>query len=281
MWWKLLLLTVTVVACTATLASISYQQAKREAEIALDSIIVRAKPSPGTFDPAMVSHLPEIARRYFTHAIAVGAPLHTTARIEMEGTFLLGDSTSFQSYAMTARQVLSPPSELVWIPIMRSGAISISGSDALVQGKGWTRFWINSLVPVANNQTSPDLVRSAQFRSAMEGIWAPAALLPRPGITWSQPSPDVARVTIAAAQAPIVLDLTLSPNGAVREVVGLRWSNENPDKQFRLQPFGALVLSETTFEGFTIPSQVQVGNHFGTQAYFPFFEAQVTAAHYL
>lgn len=143
MWWKLLLLTVTVVACTATLASISYQQAKREAEIALDSIIVRAKPSPGTFDPAMVSHLPEIARRYFTHAIAVGAPLHTTARIEMEGTFLLGDSTSFQSYAMTARQVLSPPSELVWIPIMRSGAISISGSNALVQGTDGTDTFVS------------------------------------------------------------------------------------------------------------------------------------------
>ena len=276
MWWKLLLLTVTVVACTATLASISYQQAKREAEIALDSIIVRAKPSPGTFDPAMVSHLPEIARRYFTHAIAVGAPLHTTARIEMEGTFLLGDSTSFQSYAMTARQVLSPPSELVWIPIMRSGAISISGSDALVQGKGWTRFWINELVPVVNLHDSPDLNRSAQARAAMESVWAPASLLPANGVVWDQTGPDTARLTFETGIEPV--DLTLAADGRVLEVVTMRWSDVNADRVFRLQPFGGTIEAEQTFGGYTIPSALKVGNLYGSPEHFPFFQARITAA---
>jgi hypothetical protein len=258
-----------------------YLRANVTAEDGWKAIAANAAAVDGGFSTDVVAHLPESVRRYFVHAIAQGTPLKKTVELSMRGTFRLGEKSSAQSYDMEARQILAPPDQFVWIPTMRRGPLHISGSDALVSGQACTRFWINSLVPVANNQTSPDLVRSAQFRSAMEGIWAPAALLPRPGITWSQPSPDVARVTIAAAQAPIVLDLTLSPNGAVREVVGLRWSNENPDKQFRLQPSGALVLSETTFEGFTIPSQVQVGNHFGTQAYFPFFEAQVTAAHYL
>jgi hypothetical protein len=63
---------------------------------------------------------------------------------------LLGDRASFQTYAMSARQILAPPSEFVWIPSMQSGVMSISGSDGFDQGAGWIRFWINGGVPVIN-----------------------------------------------------------------------------------------------------------------------------------
>jgi hypothetical protein len=258
-----------------------YLAAEAETERGWASIAARSSPPDRHFSPEQVAELPETARRYFTHAIAPGTLLRTVVELQMTGTFRLGEKSSAESYAMQARQILAPPDQFVWIPTMRKGVIHISGSDALVSGQAWTQFWVNKLVPVANNRSTPDLVQSALFRSAMEGIWAPAALLPRPGVSWSQPGPDVARVTIATAGKPIVLDLTLSSDGAVREVVGLRWSNENPERAFQFQPFGAFVLRETTFEGFTIPSQVAVGNHFGTDAYFPFFEAQITAAHFL
>jgi hypothetical protein len=278
--WKLILLVVALlIVGAAALAFWSYRQANDEAESALAAIAGRAKPPIGTFDLAMVARLPEIAQRYFAHAIALGTPLRTTVQLEMQGTFLLGDKAKFQTYAMTARQILAPPSEFVWLPSMRSGIVHISGSDALVQGAGWTRFWINGLLLIVNQQSSPNLNRSAFTRSAMEAIWAPASLLPADGVTWEQTGPNKARLNFTTGIEPV--DMTLDLDGRVLEVVAMRWSDANPDKTFRLQPFGGSMEAETSFQGFTIPSLIKVGNHFGTDDYLPFFQAQITKAEYL
>lgn len=226
----------------------------------------------------MVADQPEIAQRYFAHAIATGTPLASVVELEMRGTFLLGDKDKHQRYAMNARQVLRPPFEFVWMPVLKSGPMTITGSDALADGRAWTRFWINGLVPVANVGSSPDLVRSASFRAATEGIWVPASLLPQNGVKWEQTGKDRARVTVTAVKPAIILDLTLSSDGAVREIVGQRWSNANAGKEFRLQPFGGTVEAEASFGGYTIPSRVSVGNHYGTGDYLPFFQAEIVRA---
>jgi hypothetical protein len=66
----------------------------------------------------------------------------------------------------------------------------------------------------------------------------------------------------------------------VREVVGQRWSNVNPEKRFRLQPFGGVIRGETSFQGLTIPTDVAVGNDYGTEDYLPFFQAKIASAKY-
>lgn len=278
--WKTLLVAGGLLAAGAmALAAWSYWQAGNDAEAAMRALAGRAKPAAGVFEPALVAGLPEIARRYFTHAIAAGTRLDTTVQLDMEGTFLLGDTSGFQTYAMTARQILAPPSEFVWIARMEAGLLHISGSDALVQGAGWTRFWINGLVPVVNVPASPDLNRSALTRSAMEAIWAPASLLPANGVIWEQTGSDTARLYFTTGIEPV--DMTLGPDGRVLEVVAMRWSDANPDKQFRLQTFGGTMEAEATFHGFTIPSLVNIGNHYGTADYLPFFQARIVAADYL
>jgi hypothetical protein len=136
------------------------------------------------------------------------------------------------------------------------------------------------LIPVANVGTSPDVIRSAQFRAASEGMWVPASLLPQNGVRWDQAGADKARVTITRVSPAITLELTLGKDGAVREVVGQRWSNANAEKQFRLQPFGGTVEAERRFGGFTIPARVSIGNHYGTEDYLPFFQAEIIEASY-
>lgn len=197
----------------------------------------------------------------------------------MSGTFLLGVKASYKTFAMTARQILAPPAEFVWISSMRSGILQIAGSDALVQGQSWTRFWISGLIPVVNQKSSHDLNRSASTRPAMEAIWAPASLLPGAGVTWEQTGPDTARPIFPTGIEPV--DLTLGPSGNVLEFTALRWSDANPDKTFRLQPFGGTAQAEAAFDGFTIPTELRVGNHFGTSDYLPFFQAHVTLSKYL
>jgi hypothetical protein len=280
MVWKIAGIALVLLVVGGAYLLLSYKQSMADAERAWSAISQRASPEEKHFDARMLDGLPEAARRYFTHAIAPGTPLRTAVELEMGGTFLLGDRTKFQTYEMRAKQMLAPPDQFVWIPFLRSGLLHITGSDALVGGKAWTRFWINSIVPVANSQSSPDLVRSAQFRSLVEGVWAPAALLISKEILWSEPAPDVARMTITSGAAPIVVDLKLDEAGAVKEVVGQRWSNANARGEFQLQPFGGTVDGEATFDGYTIPSILKVGNHFGTDEYLPFFQAEIISARY-
>ncbi|HEX8193382.1 MAG TPA: DUF6544 family protein [Allosphingosinicella sp.] len=254
--------------------------AMRSAEEAWRAVASRAEPAAGLFDPACLGGLPEIARRYFLRAIAPGTPLATTVELEMAGTFLLGDARRHRRFGMTARQILRPPFEFVWMPRLAAGAMRIDGSDALVAGEAWTRFFLAGLVPVADVRSSPDLVRSAVFRSAVEGIWAPASLLPERGVAWEQIGADRARVTLSRTEPEIAIELALNEDGTLREVAGARWSNANGERRFRLQPFGGTVLRSARFAGFTIPAEVHVGNHFGTADYLPFFQARIVDAVY-
>lgn len=259
-----------------------YLRAKREADKAYVSIARGQTAAPqAQYSPDMVEGLPEIARRYFDHSIAPGTPLYSVMELRMEGRLLLGNKEEFQNYVMTARQVLRPPDQFAWLPKMRAGAMRIMGSDTLVAGQAWTRFWLFGLFPVANERTSPDLVRSAQFRAAVEAaLWIPSSLLPLNGATWVQTGMNQARVTLGRVSPPIEILLTFDEIGRVLEVVGQRWSNANRDKTFRLQPFGATMLSEATYQGLTIPIQIVAGNHYGTSDYHPFFQVTITSARY-
>ena len=270
-----------LVAGGAVIGFGAHRRAAAHAEEAYAHIVARPDVARRRFDPEQVAHLPEIAQRYFRHAIAPGTPLYVGAELEMRGAFLLGDKEKFQTYDMVARQALRPPEQFVWIPRLRSGTMVITGSDALVSGRAWTRFWLLGLIPVANVPTSADLVRSAHFRAAVESaVWLPPSLLPENGVEWRQMAPDQARVVLRKYSPELVLNLTLDSDGAVREVVGQRWSNANPEMRFQLQPFGGTMTAEATFQGLTVPSEMAVGNHYGTDDYLPFFQARITHARY-
>lgn len=55
----------------------------------------------------------------------------------------------------------------------------------------------------------------------------------------------------------------------------MRWSNANPDKFWRLQPFGGTLSQFREFAGVMIPTQIEAGNFFGTADYFPFYRVRV------
>lgn len=279
LWSKIGLAAAAVVGGGVAAGYLSQRSAMIAAQQTYARIAAQPVPPVRHFDATQVAGLPEIARRYFQHAIAPGTPIYTVAELEMTGTFLLGDTKGFQTYRMTARQALRGPDQFIWLPRLRCGPISIVGSDALVGGDAWTRFWLLGLVPVAQEQTSPNLVRSAQFRAAVEsGLWLPTNLLPENGVNWEQIGPNEAEISFLRLEPQIVLRLTLSGNGAVKRVVGQRWSNANSERVFRLQPFGGTVSNERSFDGLTIPARVSVGNHYGTDEYLPFFQATITRA---
>lgn len=224
------------------------------------------------FNPEMISGLPEPAQRYFCYTICPGTALRPVTEIDMTGQFSLGTQSDPDYQPMEARQILAAPEGFVWAMHTR-GRMPVSGSDS----GSWTRFRIFGLIPVGRLGGDPDHSRSAFGRYVAESaIWAPAALMPGPGVKWSAVDEDTARVIISHGALEQAVDVTVDKEGRPVEVSFQRWSNANPDKVYRLQPFGAFMSDFREVGGYRLPFRVEAGNMFGTDVYFPFFLADVT-----
>ncbi len=241
-------------------------------------LAARQPANPHRFDPAMVADLPDPARRYFRFAIKPGTLLHTVAEIEMTGRFSLGTREAPGYMAMAAHQVLAAPEGFVWSMSATNGKMRLSGSDAAADEVSWTRFWLMGVIPVARISGTDDHRRSAFGRYVAEAVfWTPAALLPGPGVAWENVDDTTARVTVAHRGMEQSVDVTVDVEGGPVKVMFQRWSDANPHKTFRLQPFGGFLSEFREFGGFRLPTHVEAGNQFGTDGYFPFFIADVTS----
>lgn len=227
---------------------------------------------PGRFSAAMVSELPEAARRFFLYAIEEGAPLWRVAVITMEGRFSLGTKDAPNYLDMSATQVLAAPEGFVWKMSGGRGLMRLAGSDSAC----WTRFWMAGIVPVARLGGDADHRRSAFGRYVAEAVfWTPAALLPGPDIVWSEVDEATARVTLRHGDLEQSVDVTVDADGAPVQVAFPRWTNANPEGVYRLQTFGGHLSRFRRFGGFRLPTHIEAGNNFGTGDYFPFFIADV------
>lgn len=236
---------------------------------------------PQPYDPTMVADLPEIAQRYFARAIEPGTPLHRMVRLEMEGSFIMNGNPM----PMTARQILAPPAQgFVWQADVGAGLMRFGGSDGYHLAGGteesWTKFWLRGLIPLARIGGTEDHARAAATRVMMEAIWAPATLLPQFGAEWMQTGLDSAEIRFADTPGLEPIQITFDAEGMPLQVVALRWTDANPDKTYRLQPFGGRILEMGRHGGFLIPTRVEMGNLFGTPDYAPFFLATITSAEF-
>ncbi|OOG28742.1 hypothetical protein B1C78_00675 [Thioalkalivibrio denitrificans] len=249
----------------------------RSAQAVWDTLLAQREPAPESYDPAMVSELPEIAQRYFRTAIAPGTPLHGVARLEMEGSLILNS----REMPMQADQILAPPHGFVWRARAGTGWVRFAGSDGYRTGQtSWTRFWMWNVLPVARVADTEDHARAAAARMLMETVWAPATLLPEAGAVWTQTGPHQAEIRFPTIPRVEPIHLTLDAAGRVLEMTTLRWSDANPERIYRLQPFGGRMLAHASHQGFTIPTAMEIGNLYGTPEYAPFFRAILTRVEY-
>jgi hypothetical protein len=230
------------------------------------------------FDPASIAHLPDPARRFFLFAIARGARLPPAVELEMAGELSLGSKQTPNYMPMRARQILAGPQGFVWMLTTGSGLMRITGSDGYADGEAWTRFWLLNLIPVARASGRTDFARSAAGRAVAESVfWAPAALLPRAGVFWEAVNKDTARAHIRERATVHTVDVTVAADGRPLSVLLQRWSRENPEREWRLQPFGGTIEEIMEVDGYRLAARVEGGNWFGTEQYFAFYRARVTS----
>lgn len=275
-YWAMLplFLIFGAIALTGLGGLVLWRTADRRADQAEWQRLAALQPvDPARFSPAMLAGLPEPAQRYFRFTIRPGTPLTTVTQINMTGQFGMGSRDAPGYMAMRAQQILAPPTGFLWKMRARRGLMVLSGSDSA----SWTRFWMMGLIPVARLGGDADHTRSAFGRYVAEAVfWAPAALLPGAGITWEARGDTGARVTVRRGENCQSVDISLDAQGRPTMISFPRWSNENPEKTFRIQPFGGFLSNFRQFGGFTLPTHVEAGNHFGTDQYFPFFIIDVT-----
>ena len=229
----------------------------------------------------MVSTLPDPARRFFGFAIEPGARLTNIVELTMEGELSLGTKDDPKYQPMTARQVLAAPHGFVWQVEAGTGLMRTSGSDGMSRDRSWTRFWLHGVVPVARVGGDPDHLRSSFGRVVAEAaFWTPAFMLPRGGVVWSAVDGNTARVTVTQGALVQSLDVRVDERGQPIWVCIPRWTNANPDKVYRVQPFGGELSDFRSVSGYRVPFRVDGGNFFGTPDYFPFYRAQVTSVRF-
>ncbi len=273
-WPTTLLYVLALIVLGALVALLSLRWMDARADRAEWQRLLATQPTePALFRPDMVADLPEPARRFFLFAIQPGTPLRTVAELTMEGEFSLGTRENPAYKTMRANQILAAPYGFVW-KLTLPGPIPISGSDAAT----WTRFRILGLIPVARAGGTEDHARSAFGRYVAEAVfWTPAALLPGPGVSWAAVDANTARVTVTHGAFTQSVVVAVGVDGRPNHVSFMRWSNANPEKVFRLQPFGGELSDFRNVDGFMLPFQADAGNHIGTEDWFPFFKAKITA----
>jgi hypothetical protein len=183
---------------------------------------------------------------------------------------------------MRARQILAGPRGFVWMLATGSRLMRMTGSDGYADGEAWTRFWLPNLLPVARASGTTDFARSAAGRAVAESVfWSPAALLPREGVFWETLNRDTARAHVQDGAVAHTVDLTVADDGRPVSVLLQRWSRENPDREWRLQPFGGTIEEIMEIDGYRLAARIEGGNWFGTEQYFPFYRARVTALRFI
>jgi hypothetical protein len=166
-----------------------------------------------------------------------------------------------------AEEVIHCCRGMIWRARVRFHGLPIFGSDMLVDGQGAMRWKLLGLFPIAS-ASGPDIARSAAGRVNIESIWLPSALV-REEVTWSAPAGARAHARFAAHGETADLDCDLDAAGRLNAVTMPRWGN--PERRdFRYADFGGHMEQEGAFNGYTIPTRIRVGWHFGT----PRFESE-------
>lgn len=275
---SVLVVIVLILAALIVLFGLRLLDARADREMWRD-LERRADAGP-QFDPAMLNGLPEPAARFFRFAIEPGTVLRSVAVVEMGGSLSLGDREAPNPQPIAARQIIAPPHGFIWQVRLESAA-RVTGSDAYTPELSLSRFRLLDLVPVARVSGDPDHLRSAFGRMVGEGLfWTPAAFLPKTEagwdhLSWEVVDADTARVTVRHSGQEQTADITVDEEGRPSRVVFPRWSNENADREYRIQPFGGDLAGFETFGGYTLPTRVTGGNHYGTDLYHAFYNALV------
>jgi hypothetical protein len=125
----------------------------------------------------------------------------------------------------------------------------------------WKLFGIVLVI----NGSGPDITRSAAGRVNIESIWLPSVLCGK-AVSWTASDLYHAHALFTAHCERAEIDYSIDENGRLKTVNMPRWGNPGGG-EFGYANCGGFVDEEHTFGGYTIPTRMRIGWHFGTDAF--------------
>lgn len=110
-----------------------------------------------------------------------------------------------------------------------------------------------------------DTTRSAIGRVEGESVWLPS-LLCHEAVTWTADDTSHVRAGFALLGEKTEVVLTVGERGQLEQVLYKRWGNPEGGA-FHYADFGGVVEEEGLFEGYTIPTRMRLGWHFGSERF--------------
>jgi hypothetical protein len=216
-------------------------------------------PSERRFEPARIQALPEAAQRYFKLAIAPGTRLASAVRLQMHGEIKLKSWFPF-----SAEQVIRWDRGMIWRAAIRMHGISVRGGDSFLDGHGSMRWKLFGIVPIVN-AGGMDITRSAAGRVNVESIWLPSVLCDDE-VSWTASDASHFHAQFTAHGEKAEIDYKIAEAGGLKTVNMPRWGNPE-GAEFHYSDCGGFVDEEGTFDGYTVPTRMRVGWHFGTKRF--------------
>jgi hypothetical protein len=163
-----------------------------------------------------------------------------------------------------AEEVIVLNRGFIWRATVRMFGLPIRGSDRLVDGEGSMRWKLFGIIPVMT-ASGPDITRSAAGRVAAGTVWLPSVLC-SDEVSWTSSDPSQLHAKFAVNGELMELELVIDDRGRLKTITLPRWGN--PERaEFHHVNFGAFVEEENSFNGYTIPTRLRAGWHFGTDRF--------------
>lgn len=227
--------------------------------ISLEALWMGAPPCERVFEPDQISQFPEATRKYLKHAIAPGTRFASAVRLQMHGEIKLKGWSSF-----SADQVIRWDRGMVWRAVVRLYGIPIRGGDMFLDGEGTMRWKLFGILPIVN-ASGPNITRSAAGRVNIESIWLPSVLCGE-DVSWTASDVFRCHARFTGHNETAEIDYEIAEDGRLKAVSMPRWGNaEGPE--FHYVNCGGFVDAERSFGGYTIPTRMRVGWHFGTEKF--------------
>lgn len=229
-------------------------------QISMDELWNSALPGDRSFESAMISDLPPVARRYLERAIAPGTPLASAVRLWMHGRIKLAQAW----YPFQGEEVICWNRGMIWRATAWMRGLPIWGADRAVDGVGSAQWKMLGVFPVMT-ASGEDVSRSAMGRMQGEAVWLPSVFC-HPDVSWRSMNESQVQVSFVALGQPIQLTLSLDDQGRMTQAQFERWGNPGGG-DYRYEAFGVMVQDNGTFDGYTIPTQIRAGWFLGSDRF--------------
>ncbi|MDZ7332363.1 MAG: hypothetical protein ONB13_06225 [candidate division KSB1 bacterium] len=241
MWWKIILVIVTVLSVSAGSLMIygisRWDRGTRELRAHLEAS--RIPVTPSNYDPHELEGLPDPVQRYFQTVLKPGQPMIEAVDINQKGMFNMSEAgEQWRPFQSTQRVITRRPGFDWDARIRMIPGLTVRVHDAYVAGEGVLHASLFGLITVMKMQNTPEIARGELMRFFAETPWYPTALLPSQGIQWEAVDESSAKATLR--------------DGAISLTLLFRFNSENLIESVRAEERGRAVKGQvipTPWEG--------------------------------